>query len=183
MIFTKRMVLPLVAVLAPVALSACSSADMQMPTGYTYHNEIYKAPPGPEASPPAKLISTTSAASAGNGGAISLPAADGSGLSGDNTLSTQIGGPETYAAAADDLVARMLRNFGRPMEPVLVKDSSVMAGALKSSLTRNGVPVAANPGDGPFVLDNSVQGQTATIQFISNHDPVTSETGSYPVVQ
>lgn len=175
MMNAARSLLRFVVLAAPLALVAC--ADTAMPTGYTYHNEVYKAPPGPEASPPAKIVKTTGM---NNMGTETVTMSSPPELGPDGL---PIGGSSAYDGVADDLVARMIRNFGRPMEPVFVNDSSPMAPSLRGSLKRNGIPVAVNPGDGPFVLDNAVQGANASITFFSNHDRVTSESGSYPVAR
>ncbi len=159
---------------APLALVACASADLAMPTGYTYHNEIYKSQPGPEAQPPAKILAAGDVAS--------------NGMTVVQTESTLLGGgpdamgnyPDSVlCTAADDLVGRLLTNFGRPMEPVYVPVMSPLARCLTIALQRGNVPVALNPGDGPFVLEHAISGGAATITFMSNHDPVVSESGPY----
>jgi hypothetical protein len=173
---------------APLALAACTSEGLQMPKGYTYHNEIYKAPPGPEASPPAKILQTTGGLYSGADG--SGAGADGATPNGMHVVQTEnvtmTAGPDgtfdnqSLCTAADDLVGRLLRNFGRPMEPVLVPDSSPLTSCLRNALQRGNVPIAQRPGDGPFVLEHTVNGANAGITFMSNHDPVTSESGAYP---
>ncbi len=171
-----------------LALTACTSEGLYMPTGYTYQNEIYKGPPGPEASPPAKILQTTGGLSGNANADGSSP--DGMVPDGMHVVQTETvsmtAGPDgtfdnqTLCTAADDLVARLLRNFGRPMEQVLVPDSSPLTSCLKNALQRGNVPVAQRPGDGPFVLEHSVSGANSSITFMSNHDPVTSESGAYP---
>ncbi|HEY8189091.1 MAG TPA: hypothetical protein VIF12_00285 [Micavibrio sp.] len=177
---------------APLALAACTSEGLHMPKGYTYQNEIYKAPPGPEASPPAKILQTTGGLYSGTdgSGAGADMGEDGTTPDGMHVVQTETiamtAGPDgtfdnqTLCTAADDLVGRLLRNFGRPMEPVLVPDSSPLTSCLRNALQRGNVPLAPKPGDGPFVLDHAVKGANAEITFMSNHDPVTSESGAYP---
>lgn len=159
---------------APLALMACSSADLAMPTGYTYHNEIYKSRPGPEAPPQAKILMTGDIAPNG----MTVVQTESTTLNGFPDAQGQY--PDAVlCAAADDLVGRLLGNFGRPMEPVLVPVMSPLAPCLVTALQRGNVPVAANPGDGPFVLEHDILNGSATITFMSNHDPVVSESGPY----
>lgn len=171
---TLRPVLRLFTLAAPLALMACTSAVMQMPTGYTYHNEVYKSVPGPEASKPARILQPGDVAP--------------NGMTVMQTESVPLGGtadasgnyPDAVVcAAADTLVGQLMRNFGRPMEPVFVPVMSPLAPCLSAALQRANVPVAANPGDGPFVLEHVISAGTATITFMSNHDPVVSESGAY----
>jgi hypothetical protein len=171
---------PLCVYVLVLTLAGCASTEMHMPTGYTYHNEVYKAPPGPEAG--------TRAKSAGQAGGTVASTAGMTYMGGESTIMENppllgpdgqpIGGPSVYQGVADDLIAALLRNLGRPMEPVFVNRTSPMAPALAASLTRNAVPVAINPGDGPFVLDSRIEGAHASIGFYSNHDLVRSETGA-----
>lgn len=164
---------------APLALIACQA----MPTGYTYHNEVYKAPPGPEASPPAKILNSSSSADTSglhSQGSVTSTLSDAERRAAANGAYGDDGDPEAFRAVADDLIQRMITNFGRPMEPVFVNKSSPMTASLKASMGRHEIPVAVNPGDGPFVIDHSIEGANATIVFFSNHERVTSESGSYP---
>jgi hypothetical protein len=150
---------------APVALMACSS--LPMPTGYTYHNEVYKAPPGPEASRPAKIVDTNGMSQTGSMSAT---------LSEEEQRRLAQGSmdAEAFRGVADELVRMMLTNFGRPMEPSFINESSPLTASLKASFAAHGIPVALNPGDGPFVIDHSISGNIATMVFFSNHDRVTS---------
>lgn len=164
---------------APVALIACQA----MPTGYTYHNEVYKAPPGPEATPPAKILETRTTAETTNlhtQGTLTSTLSESEQRAAMGGVYGDEGDPEAFRAVADDLIGRMIVNFGRPMEPVFVNQSSPMTASLKASMRRHEIPVAVNPGDGPFVIDHSIEGANATIVFFSNHERVTSESGSYP---
>jgi hypothetical protein len=159
---------------APFALMACTSTDLAMPTGYTYHNEVYKSQPGPEAAMPAKILKAGDTAPNG----MTVMQTESVGLNG--TMDANGNYPDSVlCAAADDLVGRLLTNFGRPMERTLVPDTSPLTACLKAALSRGNVPVATNPGDGPFVLDHSISNGSASITFMSNHDPVVSESGSY----
>ncbi len=175
--FRSPFILGLLAV--PLFLSACTSAEMQMPTGYVYHNDVYRSAPGPEGKAPSeKEAKTVPVHGLKYLGSETMTMANPPAIGPDGQ---PIGGASAYRGVADDLVARLLRNLGRPMEPVFVNNTSAMAPALRESLRQNGVPVAVNPGDGPFVLNSHIQGATAGITFYSNHDPVTSEAGSYPM--
>jgi hypothetical protein len=151
---------------APVALVAACSAT-PMPTGYTYHNEVYRAPPGPEASRPAHIVATNGMTQTGSMSAT---------LSEEEQRRLAQGSrdAEAFRSVADELVRLMLVNFGRPMEPSFINDSSPMTASLKASFAAHSIPVAVNPGDGPFVIDHSITGPTATMVFFSNHDRVTS---------
>lgn len=164
---------------APVALIACQA----MPTGYTYHNEVYKAPPGPEASPPAHILNTGTHADTSHlhsQGRLTSTLSEAEQHAARGGAYGDDGDPEAFRGVADDLIARMVANFGRPMEPVFVNQSSPMTASLKASMRRHEIPVAVNPGDGPFVIDHMIEGANATIVFFSNHARVTSESGSYP---
>ena len=175
---TFRSVLRFAAVLAPLALMACASDDMAMPTGYTYHNEVYKSAPGPEASKPATILETNAQTAGMNQqGSVTGTLSDAERDAAARGYGS--GDPEAYRAISDDLIARMVTNFGRPMEPVFVNESSPMTASLKASMSRHNIPVAAKPGDGPFVLDHGIDGATAIIVFFSNHARVTSESGAY----
>lgn len=159
---------------APLALMACTSADLAMPTGYTYHDQLYKSQPGPEAPIPAKILKAGDTTPNG----MTVMQTESVGLNG--AMDANGNYPQSVlCAAADDLVHRLLTNFGRPMEKVMVPDSSPLAQCLRTALQRGNVPLAANPGDGPFVLDNAISNGSATITFMSNHDPVVSESGAY----
>ena len=170
-----RSLLSAAALVLPIGLMACTS---EMPTGYVYHNQVYKSAPGPEATPPAKVTPTGGMTAMGSesvdlGAPQSIGGASGGGY---DALGYDAA---TYQAAADELIARMLRNFGKPMEPVFLNETSPMTSALRTSMQSHGIPVAAMPGDGPFVLDHSINGTNATITFFSNHERVTSESGAY----
>ncbi|MDB5490741.1 MAG: putative lipoprotein [Micavibrio sp.] len=162
---------------APVALAACSSTPM--PTGYTYHNQIYKSPPGPEAPKPAKILKSgqdfMNMQGGGSGAGGMTP--DGSG---GYTASANMDANGHWDSAADDLVAMILRDLGKPMEKVFIPGADDFVTALKASLVRHDIPVAVNPGDGPFVIEHDIAGPTATIHFFSNHDKILTESGHYP---
>lgn len=158
----------------PLMLMACSSHDMAMPTGYTYQHEIYRSPPGPEAPIPAKILSPGDTAPNG----MTVMQTETATLNGNPDAQGNY--PDAVlCSAADDLINRLLRNFGRPMEPVFVPMMSPLAPCLTKALRNGDVPVATNPGDGPFVLEHSIRSGSATITFMSNHDPVVSESGAY----
>ena len=161
---------------APIALAACSSTPM--PTGYTYHREIYKSPPGPEAPKPAVILQTGQDAMNGGLSKDGIPYGM---RSGDvYTASASMDANGHWDSAADDLVAMILRDLGRPMEKVFVPGADDFVTAMKGSLARHDIPVAMNPGDGPFVIEHEIAGPTATIHFFSNHDKILSESGHYP---
>lgn len=163
---------------APVALAACSSTPM--PTGYTYQHEIYKSPPGPEALPPAKILKTGQDFMNGQGGDGSANGGMSPDGSGGYTASANMDANGKWDSAADDLVAMILRDLGKPMEKVFVPGADDFVTAMKASLARHDIPVAVNPGDGPFVIEHEIAGPTATIHFFSNHDKILTESGHYP---
>lgn len=158
---------------AALGVVACTdSMSMQMPTGYTYHDQVYKAPPGPEANvKEAKIIHVdTSRMNNMMTETVTMGSALPPGFDpNDPAIAAQL------RLTADELIARLLRNLGRPMEPTYVLDSSPLTAALKDSMARNQLPIAANPGDGPFVIDHSISGTSATMTFYSNHDPVRTD--------
>lgn len=166
---TVRMVL----VGAPLVLTACHSdlGPFPMPTGYKYHDERYKAPPGPE--PVFKKIKHDLQEE------FSEEAAD------DKTECVKVChddeaalkeapapammpamAPPPVAAvregewdyAGNDLAMRLIDSFGRPTEPVYIRPAAMAADmelekALRHALLDRGFNIAPAPGMGPFVLD------------------------------
>lgn len=163
---------------APLVLVACSSTPM--PTGYTYEQEVYKSPKGPEATPPAKILKSGQDAMDPNAVGSNGGTGAGMGADGGYTASANMDANGHWDSAADDLVAMILRDLGKPMEKVYVPGADDFVTAMKGSLARHDIPVAANPGDGPFVIEHEIAGPTATIHFFSNHDKILSESGHYP---
>lgn len=160
---------------APVALAACQA----MPSGYIYQSEVYKAPPGPEATPPVKIVKTESMHNQGSVTTILSTSEQQAALAGSYD---DYGNTEAFRAVADDMVQQLVTGFGAPAEPIFVNQSSPLTAALKEALTRRNIPVAVNPGDGPFVLDHHVDGVGAAMTLFENKRRVTSVNGSYSVV-
>lgn len=141
------------------ALGACESHGGPMPTGYTYHQGQYKAPPGPEAAPvfkvwdskemvhqPAEAVMGTTMMEPSTvpvpGAVAATPA---------SAASYDMGALDM---AASDLVKRMIAQTGQPMEPVYMESGQNMAfeASLRNALQGHGVKLAPMPGAGPFTL-------------------------------
>ncbi len=142
------------AVVLAGGLTAC--ADTTMPTGYTYHNEVYKAPPGKEASKPAHVV--------GQGTAPAMvvdqaPVQQTEGLPPGFTNADI----DSLTVVAEDLLAKLVRNFGRPMEPTMVithpantNRDAAMEMALRRAMQNQGIPVSTAAGEGPFSLGYAI---------------------------
>lgn len=165
-------------------LAACSSTAM--PTGYTYHHEIYRTPPGPEAKEPAKILASGQDVESGASGTNNMGGASGHGLGMNGqdvyTASAHMDADGRWDMAADELVQKILRDLGRPMEKVHVPGNNDFVTALKASLARHNIPVMDRVGDGPFVIQHQISGHDVMIEFYSNHSSILTESGSFPPV-
>ena len=203
----KMLLLGVVSLLA----AGCSSATgpWPMPTGYAYHNEEYKAPPGPEPEPVFKqwesrrkggtapvVLSTTfenPSETVSDAPAAAEPVtADAIPMAPDTVPVTPVTS-ESLRAAADELTAQLFKQFGRPAEAVYIDANAAtdpgFDKALRESLQAQGVPVATAPGMGPFTLTVSsmeLAGDTAgrrvmTLAVTSAGKKVAEATGLYAV--
>jgi len=169
-----------VSLASTLLLAACSSTPM--PTGYTYQHETYRTPPGPEAKAP-QILATGQDATSSMGGAGSGSPASGLDLEGGSQLYTATASMDAnghWDAAADELVEKILRDLGKPMEKVDVPGNDDFVTALKASLTRHDIPVMTRMGDGPFLIKHEITGRDVTIHFFSNHENILSESGNFP---
>lgn len=185
---------------AIVFLTNCTSdhGPWPMPTGYTYHNDKYKAPPGPEpvfkkwemehgmsqAPTPPRTIDTHLDNSPAVGGGADMPVAASSPIGND---------PRLWQSAADDLTGRLFAGFGKPAEALYIvpsdgsEDSRIFAAALRASLQQRGVPVADTQGGGSFALHTaiaSVDGggrRLLTVSLYNGPRKAAGESGLYNV--
>jgi hypothetical protein len=181
---------------APLLLAACTeNGPWPMPTGYTYHHDQYKAPPGPkpvlkkweykhglrpEPQPIPMSLETTTTTTV-------ITAAP---ITGVESSATGPATVTTWQLASDELVARLISDFGRPTESVwLVGDgagSPEFDRVLRRSLGASKIDIADTPGGGPFSLHYSVgsSGDSAghwllTITLMSGPTRLESESGLY----
>lgn len=158
--FTR--IVPLSVMGALLALAGCASGPHPMPSGYSHHNMLYKAPPGAEAKPPrgakkvqqAPVVPMQAPADTGfyemEGAYFDAPAP---------AQYTQAVATQEYRMAADDLIARTEKNFGRLSEPVLVRapashdaGEGAFAAALQQVLETRNYRVTTASGDSAYTL-------------------------------
>lgn len=143
--FRNPFILGLLAV--PLFLSACTSAEMQMPTGYVYHNDVYRSAPGPEGKAPSeKEAKTVPVHGLKYLGSETMTMANPPAIGLDGQ---PIGGASAYRGVADDLVARLLRNLGRPMVPVTMVSPCGLPGAIDPVCSFCGAPDVCAGMDAP----------------------------------
>lgn len=149
-----------------VLLTGCTSdfGPWPFPTGYTYHNEEYKAPAGPE-----PVFKKWEAARKSNKkqGAAATPVLDTHFVDHKAVAVPQpvsvpaspaINDPQLWLSAANDLTGRLFTKFGKPTEPVylsspgMAEQDQFFAAALHAALQDQGVAIAAQPGTGPFAM-------------------------------
>ena len=142
---------------APLFLAACHSdwGPHPMPSGYTHHDKLIKAPPGPE--PVLKKIEHGHIPPANDGKCspcTSMPQA-----TADTGMLVVASAPGVYSDAAHDLITRLAAEFGQPAEPVWLRPAAGspadmnLEGALRAAMAEKGFPMASGPGQGPFTLD------------------------------
>lgn len=143
---------------APLMLAACASDNgpYAMPSGYTHHGDVNKAPNGPELSVIEKRSKENT-----------MPAPD---IQAEEprvkAAKPAVVNPQSletgkWQTAADTLVRDMTMNFGQPAEAVYVtKGKSVedmsLAAALRNALTDNQIDVTEQRGMSPFTMSYAV---------------------------
>lgn len=139
---------------APLLLAAChsDSGPYPMPSGYAHHSDVYKAPDGPEMT--FEDVRQTRA--------HEMPVPEVESQPPVRAVPAPMVAPQKLDAAlwqepADQLVAGMIDNFGKPNLPVYVTpgrsvEEMELAAALKKSLQSHGVELAAARGVSPFAL-------------------------------
>lgn len=178
---------------APVLLAGCTqNGPWPMPTGYTYHHDEYKAPPGPqpvfkkweykhgvreEPQPMPMQLEGQSVATAETAPVMAV----------SSSATTN-----SWQQAADELVSRMVAAFGRPTEAVWFEadtaspDSINFDKVLRNALAAQKIGIADMPGASPFTLHYSVgdAGDSSghlllSIVLMSGGQRVESESGMY----
>ncbi len=99
-----------------------------------------------------------------------------------------------WQKAADDLIGRMIMNFGQPMEPVHIhtagrSPNASFETALRTAMEDRGMTVASMPGMGPFTLqysgtavDPHQGGRTLlTVTLMTGDKMLIEESGIYSV--
>ncbi len=141
---------------APLFLAACHSdfGPYPMPSGYTHHDQLYKAPPGPE--PVLKHIEHGHIPQSTKPGCAPCgPSAQGS-MPAEMIMAAPPGDAFTYAAS--DLIARLVADFGQPAEGVWLQPAGLsplerdLENALRGAMMAKGFNVAAGPGMGPYTM-------------------------------
>ena len=137
------------ALTAPLGLAACADqGPWPMPTGYTYENGRYQAPPGPQ--PVVKQVLEVPYAPA--------PAAPVSTMTTSTTTMTASNSEAVGTAgnAAGTIVDHLFGQFGKPAEPVWIQPaqgaarSAAFETQLRAALTDRNVQVSDTAGGGPF---------------------------------
>lgn len=183
---------------------ACSSLETYpMPTAYTYHGEVYKAPPGPE---PLyrKMKRGWQESRVGEDGICEQP--DEAAEAAESEAAAFYypppdpppvmppappSGQASWQPAANDLIGRLTAKLGKPTEAMWIRSSSsgdpTMASALAQAMTQNGLKVAQGAGEGPYTLDYSIGGNgiggtgrvLVTIRLMSASSVLAEESGLY----
>lgn len=144
---------------APLFLAACHSdfGPFPMPSGYTHHDKLYKAPPGPE--PVLKKIEHSHIAPAED--EVKTECAPcGPMAQADMIVAVPASGD--FDHAAQDLITRLVNDFGRPAEPVYLRPASPdgmemsLEKALRTAMADKGFTIAPAPGLGPFTLNYAI---------------------------
>ena len=145
----------LAALTAPLGLAACADqGPWPLPTGYTYENGRYQAPPGPQ--PVFKKIEAEHLAS----DHVNEPAPV---ARTSSTTTTEIMTTTSVAGGAvGPLVDQLFGDFGKPAEPVWIAPAAGTAASpsfeaqLRAALDARGVKASDNAGGGPFGIHYSV---------------------------
>ena len=185
---------------APLFLTACHSdfGPYPMPSGYTYLDRAYKAPPGPE--PVFKKLDHSTAPQSVKPGAENCPPE--TAMSTKANMTNDMAPPPAPGAvssegewgyAASDLIRRLVDGFGQPTEAIYLTPGQGTAAemniekALRSEMAARGFNVATAPGMGPYTLDYHVQKlgigdgsrSMVTITLNNKGEKVTEESGIY----
>ena len=178
---------------APVLLAGCTqNGPWPMPSGYTYHHDEYKAPPGPK--PVFKKWEYKH-------GVREEPQPMPTQLEGQSVATVPSPAPvmvvsstttNSWQQAADELVSRMVAAFGRPTEAVWLEadnsspDSINFDKVLRNALAAQKIGIADMPGASPFTLHYSVgdAGDSSghlllSLVLMSGGQRVESESGMY----
>lgn len=192
-VFQQKKLLAATASLALLAGCTSDFGPWPMPTGYTYHQEQYKAPPGPE-----PVFRKWEAELKKESNAPVLPSLDTHLAPYQATVAdvsavhatAERNDPQLWLDAANDLAARLFTKFGKPTESVYIPpggsagDRQFFAAALHASLQEQGVTIAAAAGGGPFTLSYDIRGTVGgrallTVRLQSGPRTLAEESGSY----
>lgn len=184
---------------ALLALAGCTSdfGPWPMPTGYTYHTEQHKAPPGPEPVFKKWEVERKEKAQAAEAPVSMDTHFDDSVIVADAPVTAPlpaVNDPQLWLDAANDLTGRLFGTFGNPTEAVYLppgtdEEGQFFAAALHAALQGRGFTVAGQPGTGPFTLRYAMNGmgggndgrKLLTITMQSGMQNLAEESGIYTV--
>lgn len=193
---------------ASLSLAACSDlGPTPMPSGYTYHSDTYKAPPGPE--PIFRQWGMAYDADSSWIPEDMSTSIDDSAMTDHDRAAVEVTTPMVapisqpapslhdklrWQDASRDLLSRLVSSFGQPAEAVYLKPGSGTADmmrhfsdALFVAMTEQGMTVAAQPGMGPFAMqysagDIGTPGRVLlTLTLMSGGQIAAEESGIYTV--
>lgn len=125
-----------------------------MPTGYSYHNQKYKAPPGPDAVAPFDEIEAPAP----------LP----------GQTAPMVSAPESVTGVMwqpvfTDLLTKIEAKFGMLVDPVFVMPSGNVEAdaALRTVMNERGYHIAAAQGTSPYIMRPSIGGQSVEVALMS----------------
>jgi hypothetical protein len=155
---------------APIALAACDHiGPTPMPTGYSYHNQKYKAQPGPDAvtpyeeiNAPAPLVGQT--APMASDASIAMGAA--------------------WQPAFNEILMKIESKFGKLVDPVFVMPSGHVEAdaALRSVMNERGYHVSATQ-DSHYVIRPSIGGQSVELALMTGATALAVESAAVSVPQ
>lgn len=181
---------------APLMLAACHT-DMgpyPMPTGYKYHGQTYKSPPGPE--PVWKRIEHMNDPAPAPKKEKCGECMDAASHSAAAPMMMDPGAPVggSYSMAAHDLITRLVDGFGQPVDPVYLHPAQSSGSvemnlerALRDAMMQRGFNLAPRAGAGPFTLHYAVSGlnvgdagrQMVTVTLMGPEGTLAEESGIY----
>ena len=136
---------------APLLLGACADqGPWPLPTGYTYENGRYKAPPGPK---PTEKVETPHVAPATTPEMATTTEASSTSVTAVDTMPLD-GAAPNGGDAASELVTRLFGDFGKPTEAVWIQPATgadpapAFDGQLRAALQAKNVQVSDTAGGG-----------------------------------
>lgn len=149
---------------APFLLTACAGSiePGPMPSGYKYHNGVYKAPRGAEPGfwergPAEKNAQSTELAPIGS--LTGSPTSGRQNYGENDAMSAEM---MAWLPASRELITRIKARLGYPVEPTFFEgmNGQSIPGfemALKAATSEQGWPTAPSRGEGPFHLAYSAE--------------------------
>lgn len=156
---------------AAVGLTACDHiGPTPMPTGYSYHNQKYKAPPGPDAVAPYDEITAPAP----------LPGQTAP-MSADSSMATGV----AWQPAFNEILTQIESKFGKLVDPVFVLPSgnAEADAALRSVLNERGYHVAAQQGGAFYTMRPSIGDQTVELALMTGATTVIAQSAAVAMPQ